>query len=728
MKNQKLIIQILLITFVVTIPLTATEGSRAFDYFLSLFIIFLIAGLTLLLKRLQHKTAKNVMPVIKSNLFPDSENEEKQESVYINEGADTGAIVQYFLNLYRTQLNASTSVPSRYFRSVSESKKGFQIYELRVFKNTDEWYTRRVTVGPIGVESGSRSNCFFATYDENIVIKIPPTPLYDFRKYCARIETDRKTAQDLAPVKVITPSISWVMNKAMPQSENEFLNAEQVESRYFNILKSRTGIHDFLKIDGGFVYFMELSENYFMDQALRMIHDTDSHVREEICGYAHLVIEPQAFQGRYGAENSDLSYRLAGLFKEFESRMLFFAREKGLQETLPSHIIRGFFYSRLSGQTSFREEISLDPEIHEYIEQLLNVFFEESKALIAEYFSVLSGFVRVIRKKNLRPVFASLVTNSIDLLLHLREKKIALRDLKPDNLFLDGKKDEFPQFLKDHNRFEIGLIDIETAIDYGRDNIAQPMLAGTPNYATPSHLFSNEDNTTIFGDVGNVFFMQDWHAVTAMIYRTVTFDHLFSESSRYIFEIQGTIARNRNDQDTGELSGSNSLYWKSAMKEFTVKILNNAEYFSSIYVTLTDISRKDFISRCIMIIDESSDYIAQLMNDQPYFNEHNKKSSIILSTSFELEHGLLNNSFQFLKEDHKWLFFNNASEFVRFIILVKARLEWFAGIREKLYGVDKKGVTVFDILLFMFGETLKFFDAPTWKRGFLNRKLFRYHV
>lgn len=89
---------------------------------------------------------------------------------------------------------------------------------------------------------------------------------------------------------------------------------------------------------------------------------------------------------------------------------------------------------------------------------------------------------------DLKPVFASMITNSLDLLMRLRDKKIAIRDIKPDNLFLDGKKDDFPRFLKNHERFEVGLIDLETSVDYGRDDIIQPMLAGTPNYASPSHL------------------------------------------------------------------------------------------------------------------------------------------------------------------------------------------------------------------------------------------------
>lgn len=720
-KKEKMIIIAVVITAVTTIP-SDIESSRFFYYLVNFFILVSVSGLIFLLSRLKEKREQITIITPKSNLFDEIEVDKSKD---YSDGVDIGSIVQYFLNLYRTQLNVSASVPSRYFRFASESKKGFQIYELRVFKNTDEWYTRRVTVGPIGVESGSRSNCFFATYDENIVVKIPPAPIHDFRKYCSRIEIDRRTASALEPIKSITPSISWVMNKALPQSDNEFLNAEQIESRYFHMLKTRTSIHDFLKIEGGFVYFMELSENYFMDQALRMIHDTEMHIRDEIRGYSQLVLDPQAFQGRYGAGFSELPYKMSHMFKEYESRIVFYSKEKGIQEALSSHLIKGAFYSRLTENEEYKKESGFSEEVINYWEQLLTAIFDESKQVVDEYFSVISDFVTNLRKKNLKPVFASLITNSVVLLLSLRDKKIAIRDIKPDNLFLDGKKDEFPQYLKKHERFEIGLIDLETAIDYGRGEILQPMLAGTPNYASPSHLFVNNINTTLYGDIGTVFFMQDWHAITAMIYRIITFEHLFSDTSRCIFEIQGAFAKKKENHDIDEYRKANSTYWKSALKEFTSKILRNHEYFSSINITITETAVSAFSTRCVEAINESLSFISELIDQQPYFSDKTKKNSILSSSSSDLEQGLLNNSFQFLKEENKWLYFNNASELIRFIILLKKRREWYSRIFESVKKFDKPVISAFELSVFMFGETIRFFDVETWKKSFLNGRFFR---
>lgn len=720
LKKQYNIIIFLVVVSLVIIP-TSIESSRFFYYIINIIIFITAISVFVFYRRIDGQKNINVVSIQKNDLFREAET---KNHVDVSRGVEIGSIVQFFLNLYRTQLHVSSSVPSRYFRLPQESNNGFQVYELKVFRNSDEWYKRRVTIGPIGVESGSRSNCFFATYDQNIVIKIPPSTLSDFKKYCHRIEQDRKTSSILEPIKSITPSVSWIMSKSMPQSENEFLSTDQVEGRYMHILKTKANLHEHLKIEGGFVYFMELSENYFMDQALRMIHDVDFFVKEEISKNAHLVLDPQSFQGRYGSGHSELSYHLSRLVKECESRISFYAKENGLQEKLPPHIVRDIFYSKLSDINGKKFLPDVGDDALSYVDQLFSAFFDEYKASIEEYYSILRDFVVKLRKDKLRSVFSSLTTNILNLLASLREKKIALRDLKPDNLFLDGKKDEFPQFLKSHDRYEIGLIDLETAVNYGSSLNLQPMLAGTPNYATPSHMFSNNTNSSLFGDLGNVFYMQDWHAVTAIIYRTVTFGHLFSDTSKYIFEVQSTIIRNKDEHNIEEFKRANSSFWKSAIKEFMSKLIANSEYMTSIRVRLTPLSCKELVSACHIAVEDSVKYLNELLSLQPYFKDKSKIHSLLISDSSDLEHGLLNNSFQFLKEEKKWDVFNNASEFLRFIISVKKRKEWYLRFEDSVKSFENQKITIFDLLVFMFGQSLRFYDKDLWNKFYLNKKLF----
>ena len=58
----------------------------------------------------------------------------------------------------------------------------------------------------------------------------------------------------------------------------------------------------------------------------------------------------------------------------------------------------------------------------------------------------------------------NIASNLLSLLCQLKEKQIALRDLKPDNLFLDADPDNYPVFLNDVSSFSIGVIDVETAV------------------------------------------------------------------------------------------------------------------------------------------------------------------------------------------------------------------------------------------------------------------------
>ena len=67
--------------------------------------------------------------------------------------------------------------------------------------------------------------------------------------------------------------------------------------------------------------------------------------------------------------------------------------------------------------------------------------------------------------------------NMLDLLAWLKIKKVAIRDLKPDNLLVAGDPARFPEFLESASQYSIGLIDVETAVSYetaGEQEIDQP--------------------------------------------------------------------------------------------------------------------------------------------------------------------------------------------------------------------------------------------------------------
>ena len=136
-----------------------------------------------------------------------------------------------------------------------------------------------------------------------------------------------------------------------------------------------------------------------------------------------------------------------------------------------------------------------------------------------------------------RPLMGNMVTNLLNLLAWLDEKQVSLRDLKPDNLLVAGNPDDYPQFLTAAKNFTIGLIDLETAVDLrpGENGITQqPQLGGTPLYCTPSHFFPNKLLKALYQDLPQVYHLQDWYAMIAIIFGAITGDPLFKGTAYQI--------------------------------------------------------------------------------------------------------------------------------------------------------------------------------------------------
>jgi hypothetical protein len=73
-------------------------------------------------------------------------------------------VVGFFLNLFKQQIGADPDAPVEYVPLMSKNSGPNHIYELRV-KQMADWATRRMTIGPLGEESGSKSKCYYVIYD-----------------------------------------------------------------------------------------------------------------------------------------------------------------------------------------------------------------------------------------------------------------------------------------------------------------------------------------------------------------------------------------------------------------------------------------------------------------------------------------------------------------------------------------------------------------------------------
>ncbi len=211
-----------------------------------------------------------------------------------------------------------------------------------------------------------------------------------------------------------------------------------------------------------------------------------------------------------------------------------------------------------------------------------------------------------------------IVTNLLELLAHLKKKRVAMRDLKPDNLLVAGDRDRYPGFLAYPEGYKIGLIDVETAVvlaNSGSGAIEQPPLGGTPQYATPSHFFSNEVLAHSYESLSMVLHLQDWHGVISIIYRTITGLPLFEKTAKILPTIIKTMGEYIG-KEKEHFHSVNEMFWNIAVTEFREKLTAREETLRSLSITVLDQARKMFRG---FVLDEKrtiDDQIHQCVNSR----------------------------------------------------------------------------------------------------------------
>ncbi len=166
-------------------------------------------------------------------------------------------VERFFLNLYRRQIGAPPGAPGRIEEVENPSGGTGRVCQLSI-KHNGEWRSRRMTLGPIGEGTGSRSQCFYAIFDTHMVIKIPPTPIGDFEDYAQRVRYESALVERLAPRECIIPSLSVILSRIYRFADDAPVAAAALEDRYLDLLKARPEYRDYLRIGGAFAFFMDL--------------------------------------------------------------------------------------------------------------------------------------------------------------------------------------------------------------------------------------------------------------------------------------------------------------------------------------------------------------------------------------------------------------------------------------------------------------------------------------
>lgn len=558
--------------------------------------------------------------------------------------SDTLRIAKFFLELFRLQTGAAPDAPAELFPVEAMTIGSNQIYQLRILHN-GEWSKRRMSIGPLGEASGSKSKCFYVIYDVHIVIKIPPKPLNDFQAYIDSIKNDGHIVDKLAPKQCIVPKISVILQRIYTFPGGDNITPEKLEEKYIRLLEKRPALQEYLKIGGSFVFFMDLSKYFFLGHILDNLHDLGQKVNEEILRNPGIIWDLQEFSGRYGLSAGKICDKMQEIYTDFETEIRNRLMAQDPPVPVPTYQIKNWYLLYLTGNTIKTDEKLLSPMLADHINKLADERFQRNVKEIALYKKVVHKYVRNISFARSRSQLENISINLLTLLSWLGEKKIAMRDLKPDNLLVAGEPTEYPQFLTSVEKFSIGLIDVETAVDYDDSNgrsIPQPQLGGTPNYATPTHLFDNRTLSLVYKDLPRILHLQDWQATIGMIYKTAMGKTLFHNTGKLLPNIVKTIHQSMANRKKPEtiVQEISRMFWRRAAEDFTTQLHKKASDLRSLKLKLPETVKTMFQREVLQTNQEIINAIQQngsLQQEQAEQRkvlqtlEHLKSQSMVLT-------------------------------------------------------------------------------------------------
>ena len=562
-------------------------------------------------------------------LILEEESKEPEKPTVIDERKIAG----FFLQLYKAQLGAQKDALSKINLLEAESTADRKTFELQVMQ-TKGWADRRMSVGPLGSDTTSRSKCYYVIFDQHLVVKVPQKPIHKFQEYLKVIEADQQIVKQLAPRECIVPTVSAVLKLFHPVYTNEDAMPAEVESKYLKLLRKYPGFNEYLKIGNSYVLVMDLAKFYFLSRVIDDFHDLKNKMRQEIVGYPDVVWENHGFEGHYAFENDEQVEAIRNVYAEFEEQLGQLLKSAGHNRTIVRYTMQKWFLEHLSEGQLPPDEKDLNSELVAKVNALARKVFHENKDPIENYRRTIRGCIQSVSVSQNKRQLDSLITNVLDLLAWLRDKEIAIRDLKPDNMVVAGDRARYPEFLSTVDEYSVGLIDVETAVAYGKKGagkIPQPILGGTPSYATPSHLVKNATLQKLYGNLERALYLQDWYATVGIIYEVITGEVLFRQTGKMIVGIKTALFKNIDDVDTQKelYKKASRIFWHSAQSELQQKISIKEDILNTVQVVILDDARamlwQEFVNEKVLIAQTIKRYVAS----QSVFKGEKACSSLI---------------------------------------------------------------------------------------------------
>lgn len=493
---------------------------------------------------------------------------------------DIKPLLRYFVSLFRLHVTGKND-PSDTVRviPVLEKTGGESIYEFKI-RYGSAWKSRRMSIEPLGEKVESKSRCYKVIYDDMLVIKIPPRPITDFEAYLNQINREHFIVRRIEKkIPCVYPEITAILKKVPIIRLPSYVLPEEAEKEYIDLLSKDTGLQDFLKIGEGFVFFMALSKYRFFNQVIEGLHHAVDHARNEIVKNGPQAISDfMVFESMFGSRNDRIYFDMRALVESYGRKIEEALHNDGIEDYIPDFQKQEWLFTHIAGLRPDIDPDDLPKGVFEHVERITKELTGDKKPVIEEFRKIV---YRVSKNKHFysnRGRMKGLVINLLDLLYRLKKRRVAIRDLKPDNMYVAAFLDGADHILANPDAYDLGLIDMETAVCFKPDRngrIQQPLLAGTPSYATPSHIFGNKVLRTVYGEeLPRIFYLQDMHAALVMIFKIVTGRALFVKAARLMMEI--SHIKKKNVQDFDDLlkvyKNTSRTFWKTAKTEFSEKL------------------------------------------------------------------------------------------------------------------------------------------------------------
>lgn len=496
-------------------------------------------------------------------------------------------LVDFFLTIYKVQLGVPQNAPAEVVPVEEKPSRGAHVFEFKVNRK-GKWMSRRMSIRPIGEESKSRSRLYYVIFDAHLVVKVTQKPVTDFSRYLEQIKKEWAIARALAPRECVVPLLSVLLRLVSPMAAGRDRTVEEIEDLYIKKATHQTELRSYLKVGGSFLCFMELSTRFFLAEVLHDIHGPEDRLFEEMTACPEVLSDPVAGSGRYGEESLSACLAIQAAFAPCQANVAEeFRKLPG--SPAPPFRLGGWFLECVAGRCPDRAATGLSEAEYKVVEKALKNAMAEHPYAVGSFTEAVSSKVRELSFSQSRPKLEGLIANLLDLLAWLEKSSVAARDLKPDNLLVVGDPARYPGFLTDPGSYEIGLIDLETAVSWARPGgrpPEQPPLAGTPLYATPAHIMENGLMEALFGDLGVALHMEDWHATVGMIYAVATGEPLFAETARRMPSvIQVLKSPVASEKDAVHFAREAlRIFWESAFADFSEKTRQKAGELSALTI------------------------------------------------------------------------------------------------------------------------------------------------